>query len=295
MIINEAFICQAIRAKCYVDNDGNIKAYPFSSDNLMLSYNPFKESKELGVSLYGIFADLKTDNDILKFIENYGFPGLHFEPFVGKNWLEFVTASVKHDSFYKDYSENIDAVKKEISLMDAILELISEFKSNTELQKEMFKDIPKNSTTKDRSEKVAEVDAHTDYKPLTDKIDNVYKYNGRSIEIDNLTDHHPRLIAEDLIIKELETKLLHVNMRLSYSASQGGFIENRYVHNLLTAMYLMLYEDLTTSKRFSRCKNRTCNKWFTIDTRHKKKYCSQECEQAEKQRRYREKLKKESE
>lgn len=287
MISNESFYCFAKKTKCYI-HDNIIKPFPFSADNVMHTYNPFEELKNSTLPLYSLFASIKVNTDIINFVEKYGFLGLHFDILNYKNWFEFSNTALKNINFYNNYSESVDEFMKEVLLMNATLELIEAFSNNTKSLNEISKTLISTNEI-DRDE---ELERKADYTELQNKIDNVYKLNGRTMDSDfkNISKH-PRLVAPDLIIKEIEIKLIHVNLRLNYSVMKEAFIENRIVPNLLTSMYLMLYEDLTMGKRFVRCSNKTCNRWFTIDTNHNKKYCEANCERAEKQRRYREHLK----
>jgi len=286
MIINEAFYYYSRKTLCKVD-DGTIKSLPYSINNKMAICNPFEGNNASRIPLYATFASIKNEEDIIHFIEKYGFLGLHFDTLKNKNWLEYTTTILKDISYLNTYTEDVKEFLKEVSLMRCILELIEEFNNNT-LQ---IAFLCKNLTSTDESERISELESKIDYSSLQIKIDNVYLYNGRQIK-DDITNasNHPRLVAPDLIIKEIEIKLSSINLRLVYE--QREFVENRFAHNLLTAIYLMLYEDLTTGKRPAKCNNKTCNAWFLIDTNHNKKFCSVECERAEKQRRYRENKKK---
>lgn len=282
MIINEAFHCYCRKTKCLII-DGLIKPYPFSIDNRLEIIDPFEENNRNQIPLYLVFASIQTENDIIKFIEKYGFLGLKFEMLNNKNWLEYTTTILKDISYLNTYFENVEGFLLEVNLMKSIVELINEFNNNT-----LQIDIIQKTLSED---KLNELDKMVDYSKLKEKISNVYKYNNRNMNDDIIkASAHPRLVAPDLIIKELEIKLSSIILRLVYEKRK--FIESRFVYNLLTALYLMLYEDLTTGKKLAKCNNKTCNSWFLIDTNHKKQYCSPECERAEKQRRYRENKKK---
>lgn len=281
MIKNEYFICYSNRVKCYITN-GVIKPYPFSSDNLMLGYNPFNESNYTNRPLYILFSEIKTEDDIVDFISQYGFLGLHFESLKNKNWLEYLKSVSKSSDFLQNYSESVEEFMNEVHTMSALLELIKSF---NDVSKEM--DLI-SSSIKDKLLRSNELSRLMNSEVLKDSINNVYRYNGRSLETDFGNDTMPpRIIAADLISLEIERRLETVLLKPVYSISEKAFIESRTVINLITAMYLMLYEDLVSHKRFALCENRTCNRWFIIDTRHAKKFCCSRCEVAEKQRRYR--------
>ena len=60
--------------------------------------------------------------------------------------------------------------------------------------------------------------------------------------------------------------------------------------SLLSTMYLMFAFDITKDTKLERCQNRTCNYYYVV-TRLSRRFCSLNCQTAEKQRRHRAKEK----
>jgi hypothetical protein len=60
--------------------------------------------------------------------------------------------------------------------------------------------------------------------------------------------------------------------------SEDGNLERRYqCHNLLTAMYLMFYLDLTGGSTIKKCQSSGCPEYFRTGAQSESKYCSERC------------------
>jgi hypothetical protein len=62
---------------------------------------------------------------------------------------------------------------------------------------------------------------------------------------------------------------------------EGGNLERGWLYrNLLQAMYVMLFLDLTGGNTIKKCKSRTCSNYFRVGSQSKSIYCTRKCASA---------------
>ena len=92
--------------------------------------------------------------------------------------------------------------------------------------------------------------------------------------------------AMKLIGSIVNERLQNIAPILNCDGLKASFKGTWKVPNLISAMYLMLYMDIVEGKIVRRCKNETCEHYFSSNDK-RKIYCSPECAGAQTQRAYR--------
>jgi hypothetical protein len=275
MILNNSYSSIVWYKKCNIEGDMIIAQY---GDGIpWQAYNPF-DTKDRQKPLYFDFIELDKDIDILNFISKYGF--------IYREWNDYSIADgiiIKSIKPFEIVQENVNDIKKEALLMRYIIDL-------------------KNALEEDANQKDRE---NRGFGRLNSLINSIYKLNGRAIEQDfpdkypesNYMSISPRErmhtpnVARELICIEINHKLKNTHQVMYYAPLADEFKENINCPNLLTAMYVMIYQDFITGKKYRKCENETCEDWFLIDSNHDKKYCCERCARLQAQREYRKRIK----
>ena len=98
------------------------------------------------------------------------------------------------------------------------------------------------------------------------------------------------LVAASVALSHcINAKLVEVRPTISSTLSTTGCFQGLWqTSNLLSAMYVMLYMDLTRGVTLRKCQNQPCKEFFSIYGNDDRKiYCCESCSSSQKQRDYR--------
>lgn len=224
------------------------------------SYNPFDHyNREGKPSLYLQFANLDPEDieGIQRFIFDYGLLGLNPCP-------------SEEAILIKNCIESIDDIKNEIICMKNFL-----FAIDTMSKKDVSPDI--------LIEHIVKITTSLKY-PQDKMVESLNKYRD---DIETLGYFAMHYVSEGV-----SEQLKGVSPQLSFYYPSREFIARWDIQSLLSAMYCMLYMDLTEGKTIRQCHNLNCNKFFVVHpSETRKEYCSRSCTMVQSQRNRRETIK----
>lgn len=110
---------------------------------------------------------------------------------------------------------------------------------------------------------------------------------------DNENPKDPFYLLGNITSIMINRQLAGVAPGLDPTYKTGSFVPEWRGSNLLAAIYLILYLELTQGHLFKQCENKTCQQWFPVSPNNiNKKYCGNDCARAQAQREYRNRNKK---
>lgn len=278
MVYNKGIYSYIYKKSCKINN-GKITSLPEAKGDSWQIYDPLNYDDN-SKPIFFKFAALKTDEDIVNFVSKYGF--LYRECY---DYTKGFNARLIDVRPFEIIEENLNEFKKEILIMRSIIELKGYFDDNSKELNKVIKESGIKINQGDYNPEITKLYDTLDYSKLDNTIDFLYSINGRSIEEDFPEKYldmnkktkfrpHPRNLAPDLICIEITRKLKNTQQVIAYATSAGTFVENINCPNLITAMYMQLYQSLVTGKKFRKCANETCPEWFEITSNDdKSKYC----------------------
>lgn len=278
--------------KCKIDGKRIIRV----NYKPMEYYNPFDfYGLDNEQSLYLKFAsiDLNNDENILNFINTYGFLGFNkrgkfhtlssgiilLEEIVNNEDFDFTSESriTPIKDFLKILSNEAKTGLEGIEAIDAISNEVIKMRNILNLSEKLQSD-----NVKEVYDALINVDCgYSDLLPDEKMKDN--------IDFVKFVSTH---IIKNLVNKEITSvkPLLDVDGSPSSKSLFKGIWE---ADTLLSAMYIMLYMDLLHGKTSRKCKNITCSQWFPVYGIDKRKiFCTANCAQAHASREYRKRKRK---
>lgn len=170
---------------------------------------------------------------------------------------------------YENSSEDIEDIKREIKIMRSILDTLYAIGIQDEqLLKVSMREIWSLEILYDGGTRDKETIKELEDIYFDDKLTLVYQ-------------------AKYMITKTINEYLQDISPGLENNycmTFNGGWV----INSLISAIYLMLYLDLSKNKLVKQCENASCQQWFSVSADNMdKKYCSNSCARAQAQREYR--------
>jgi len=234
------------------------------------------EKGNLGEDVYLQFAGInETSNDeIVWFMSKYGPLGIHKD----KLWTDIMLSS----PIYNEILEEVSIVQAHIRLMREVINLRNLYIQQSEDIELLVaglsnmidiitflnsQDIPLSSISDDEIIcKHLSTAIETRFKDETEFTNN--PYNNRLLGGAGL-----------IVTYVVNSFLTHVSCAVIPSPEHKFFGESR-PDSLLTAMYVMLYDDLIQGRMIKKCSNEKCSKFF-VSTDKRKIYCDRLCADAQ--------------
>lgn len=256
------------------------------------NYNVLDYSGASGEALYVTFASVDDSNpaEIRKFCDKYGLLGLiHSRRYQSrKNSEEYVMLLTnKERGSYSTINEDIPPDIND-SLTVELIERMDE-EENSESITDIQIEIIRMRAVLDTLDAMARKRDSSMLLSLTRAVCLGAKGYDHTRDDGTIQPEYEQFLFAKTNISEIISSYLgDISPVLRVDPDTRGFAGGWQVDNLLAAMYLMLFLELSKGGLIKHCENETCSNFFSVSIeKADKKYCSQSCARAQASRVYR--------